>query len=73
MKHFEYLEPGTVAEACGLLKQYGGNARVFAGGSSLTILLKQSLLQPDALINIRRSTNYAASMSRATTWSSARW
>jgi len=54
MKHFEYLEPGTVAEACGLLKQYGGNARVFAGGSSLTILLKQGFLQPDALINIKK-------------------
>ncbi|MDE0035566.1 MAG: xanthine dehydrogenase family protein subunit M [Deltaproteobacteria bacterium] len=54
MKHFEYLEPGTVDEACGLLKQYGGNARVFAGGSSLTILLKQGFLQPDALINIKK-------------------
>ncbi len=54
MKHFEYLEPGTVDEACGLLKQYAGNARVFAGGSSLTILLKQGFLQPDALINIKK-------------------
>ena len=54
MKHFEYLEPRTVAEACGLLKQYGGEARVFAGGSSLTILLKQGFLQPDALINIKK-------------------
>ena len=54
MKHFEYLEPRTVAEACGLLKQYGGEARVFAGGSSLTILLKQGFLQPEALINIKK-------------------
>lgn len=54
MKHFEYLEPRTVAEACELLKQYGGAARVFAGGSSLTILLKQGFLQPDALINIKK-------------------
>ncbi len=54
MKHFEYLEPVTVAEACDLLRQYGGNARVFAGGSSLTILLKQGFLQPEALINIKK-------------------
>lgn len=54
MKHFEYLEPRTVAEACELLKQYRGAARVFAGGSSLTILLKQGFLQPDALINIKK-------------------
>lgn len=54
MKHFEYLEPATVAEACALLKQYGGEARVFAGGSSLTILLKQGFLQPEALVNIKK-------------------
>lgn len=54
MKHFEYLEPSTVAEACALLKQYGDKARIFAGGSSLTILLKQGFLQPDALINIKK-------------------
>lgn len=54
MKHFEYLEPTTVAEACDLLKQYAGEARVFAGGSSLTILLKQGFLQPEALINIKK-------------------
>jgi len=53
MKHFEYLEPTTVAEACALLKQYDGEARVFAGGSSLSILLKQGFLQPEALINIK--------------------
>jgi len=54
MKHFEYLEPTTVAEACSLLKQYHGEARVFAGGSSLSILLKQGFLQPEALINIKK-------------------
>lgn len=54
MKHFEYLEPTTVAEACALLEQYNGEARVFAGGSSLTILLKQGFLQPKALINIKK-------------------
>ena len=35
MKHFEYLEPTTVAEACALLKQYDGGARVFADMMSL--------------------------------------
>lgn len=54
MKHFEYLEPATVADACALLKQYAGEARVFAGGSSLSILLKQGFLQPEALINIKK-------------------
>ena len=54
MKNFEYLEPTTVAEACALLKQHGGETKVFAGGSHLTILMKQGLYQPKALINIKK-------------------
>ena len=54
MKNFEYLEPSTIAEACGLLKQYNGQAKVFAGGAHLTILMKQGLYQPKALVNIKK-------------------
>ena len=54
MKNFDYLEPKTVAEACALLKQHGGAAKVFAGGSHLTILMKQGLLEPKSLINIKK-------------------
>jgi aerobic carbon-monoxide dehydrogenase medium subunit len=54
MKNFEYLEPSTTAEACALLKQYNGEAKVFAGGSHLTILMKQGLYQPKALVNIKK-------------------
>jgi len=54
MRNFDYLEPATVAEACALLKQHGGEAKVFAGGSHLTILMKQGLLAPKALVNIKK-------------------
>ena len=54
MKNFEYLEPTTVAEACALLKQNGGEAKIFAGGAHLTILMKQGLYQPRALVNIKK-------------------
>ena len=54
MRNFEYLEPRTVAEACALLKQHGGEAKVFAGGAHLTILMKQGLLAPKALVNIKK-------------------
>ena len=54
MKNFDYLEPTTVTEACALLKQHGGEAKVFAGGSHLTILMKQGLLQPKTLVNIKK-------------------
>jgi carbon-monoxide dehydrogenase medium subunit len=54
MRNFDYLEPTTVAEACALLTQHAGEAKVFAGGSQLTILMKQGLYQPKALVNIKK-------------------
>jgi len=54
MRNFDYLEPVTVAEACALLKQHGGEVKVFAGGAHLTILLKQGLLAPKSLVNIKK-------------------
>ena len=54
MKNFDYLEPTTVAEACALLKQHAGEAKVFAGGAHLTILMKQGLYEPKALVNIKK-------------------
>ena len=54
MRNFDYLEPTTIAEACALLKQHGGEAKVFAGGAHLTILMKQGLYQPKALVNIKK-------------------
>ena len=54
MRNFDYLEPTTVAEACALLKLHGSEAKVFAGGAHLTILMKQGLYQPKALVNIKK-------------------
>jgi carbon-monoxide dehydrogenase medium subunit len=54
VKNFDYLEPSSVAEACALLKQHGGEAKIFAGGAHVTILLKQGLYQPKTLVNIKK-------------------
>ena len=54
MRDFEYLEPTTVAEACAMLKSYGGEARPYAGGAYLSIVMRQGLLQPKALVNIKK-------------------
>src|SRR5262245_18766141 len=54
MKDFDYLEPATVAEPCALLKQHGAEAKVFAGGAHVTILMKQGLYQPKSLVNIKK-------------------
>ena len=53
MRNFDYLEPTTVAEACSLLKQHAGEAKVFAGGTHVTILMKQGLFEPKALVNVK--------------------
>jgi aerobic carbon-monoxide dehydrogenase medium subunit len=53
MRNFDYLEPTTVAEACSLLKQHSGEAKVFAGGTHVTILMKQGLFEPQVLVNIK--------------------
>jgi carbon-monoxide dehydrogenase medium subunit len=53
MKNFDYLEPRTVTEACALLKQHGGETKIFAGGTHVTILMKQGLYAPKALVNIK--------------------
>ena len=37
-----------------MLTQHAGEAKVFAGGSHLTILMKQGLYQPKALVNIKK-------------------
>jgi len=54
VKPFDYLEPTTVREACALLKQHGGDAKVYAGGAYLSIVMKQGLLEPKTLVNIKK-------------------
>jgi carbon-monoxide dehydrogenase medium subunit len=54
VRNFDYLEPTTISEACALLKQHGGEAKIFAGGAHLTILMKQGLYQPKTLVNIKK-------------------
>jgi len=54
VKNFDYLEPTSISEACALLKQHGAEAKVFAGGAHVTILMKQGLYRPKALVNIKK-------------------
>jgi carbon-monoxide dehydrogenase medium subunit len=49
-----YADPGTLDEACALLAQSGDEAKVLAGGQSLLVMLRQRLLAPDLLIDIKR-------------------
>jgi carbon-monoxide dehydrogenase medium subunit len=50
--HFEYDRATSVAHALELLRRYGPEARVVAGGHSLIPMMKLRLAQPEALIDI---------------------
>lgn len=54
MAKFNYFEPADLAEALSLLKNYGEEARVIAGGQSLLILIRQGLIRPQVLISLHR-------------------
>lgn len=51
---FEYHAPTTLQEALALLTQYGGEAKILAGGHSLIPIMNLRLAQPQALIDIGR-------------------
>lgn len=53
---FEYFAPTSVAEAIGLLEQYGDEAKVLAGGHSLLPAMKLRLAAPGVLIDINKIT-----------------
>jgi aerobic carbon-monoxide dehydrogenase medium subunit len=52
MPAFQYHRPSTVDEAVGLLSQYGGDAKVLAGGQSLVPLLALRLSRPEHLVDV---------------------
>lgn len=52
MVAFEYVAPGTVEEAVGLLARHRGEAKVLAGGQSLVPLLNYRLAAPRVVIDI---------------------
>jgi len=53
MKEFDYLQPKTIAEASELLAQYGKAAVLFNGGTDLVIQLREKLIAPDYVIDIK--------------------
>lgn len=53
MRSFEYLEPRSLAEACSLLAKYSEEAKILAGGTALLIMMKQRLLSPRYVINLK--------------------
>ncbi|MGH7927383.1 MAG: FAD binding domain-containing protein, partial [Candidatus Binatia bacterium] len=53
IRSFELLEPRSLPEAAGLLTEYGEDARVIGGGTTLVILMKQRALYYPYLVDLR--------------------
>ena len=53
IRDFEYFAPKTLEEALGLLDKYQNNCKVIAGGQSLLKLMRQGLVTPQYLIDIK--------------------
>ena len=51
---FEYACPELLAEACQLLAEHGGDAKLIAGGQSLVPMMAMRLARPAWLVDINR-------------------
>ena len=50
---FDHFVPGTIREACDFLRDHKEKAKVTAGGTDLLVRMKQKLLTPAFLVNLR--------------------
>ncbi len=53
MRQFEYASPTTPAQAASLLGTAWGNVEILAGGTDLLALMKDDVVQPRRLVNIK--------------------
>ena len=56
MHDFEFHAPASLDEALTLLSKHNDDAKIMAGGTSLTTLLKQSLIAPAHIISLHKIT-----------------
>jgi aerobic carbon-monoxide dehydrogenase medium subunit len=54
MIRFDYMEPATIRDACGLLEQHGDEAKLIAGGTALLIWMRMKLLNPRVVVSLAR-------------------
>ena len=58
MVKFDYLEPGSLKEACELLAQNPDDAKLIAGGTALVIWMRMRLLNPRLVISLEKIPNF---------------
>ena len=53
MRAFSYAQPGTTSEALKILNEHRGQAAVLAGGTDLLSLMKDSVVSPAVVVNVK--------------------
>jgi len=53
MRAFEYVSPGTTKQAASLLNADWGQTEIIAGGTDLLALMKEDVITPKRLVNIK--------------------
>ncbi|MCG8571621.1 MAG: FAD binding domain-containing protein, partial [Spirochaetes bacterium] len=53
MNDFDYYKPSSLKEALELKGKYGERAKILAGGSDLVIALKDEVLSPEVIIDLK--------------------
>ncbi|HUK28469.1 MAG TPA: xanthine dehydrogenase family protein subunit M [Candidatus Acidoferrales bacterium] len=51
---FNYLRPNGLSELLDVLNEYGSKAKLIAGGTDLTIALKERMIHPEVIIDLNR-------------------
>lgn len=54
MHDFDFLEPGSIADASRMVADLGEDARFIAGGTALMLALRQRMLRPSHLVSLAR-------------------
>jgi len=54
MAIFDYLEPKSLKEACGLLDGHPDDAKLIAGGTALVIWMRMGLLHPTVIVSLEK-------------------
>tara|TARA_B100000029_G_scaffold508169_3_gene594412 strand:+ start:969 stop:1829 length:861 start_codon:yes stop_codon:yes gene_type:complete len=58
MRSFNFHSPETISEVLELLAQYGDEAKLMGGGTALTTMMKQSLVQPAHVVSLHKIGDY---------------
>ncbi len=59
MRSFDLVEPRSLSEACSILAN-GADAKAVAGGTALLTIIKQGLLLPKILVNLKKISDASA-------------